>query len=307
MKSFPANDETTMTEIAETNLNLARGLPGAETLDVPSYLERLTTWAGLVRTKTERCLPMFHRSPSEFDNSVAKFRMMALVTVLQRDLGVRYDPACQEGSYCALDPRTLFIHGLLDGHGGTCVTMPILYIAIGRRLGYPLFLAQAREHYFVRWEEPGGERFNVEATTLGFTPRDDEHFRRWPKPIPDEEIRQGLFLRNLTPQEEDAAFYRERGQCWLDHLRTGPALEAFAEAGRLAPKLLGVQCAWAIATILHRAVEYFGRDMLLATRAADIRLPPSVEPWEPQFRPLAWSSCRGSLATISRGTCRRVP
>ena len=168
-----------------------------------------------------------------------------------RNLGVRYDPACQEGTYCALDPRTLFIHGLLDGHGGTCVTMPILYIAIGRRLGYPLWLVQAREHYFVRWDEPG-ERFNVEATTLGFTPRDDEHFRRWPKPIPDEEIRQGLFLCNLTPREEAAAFYRERGHCWLDHLRTGPALEAFAEAGRLAPKLLGVQCAWAIATILHR-------------------------------------------------------
>ncbi len=167
------------------------------------------------------------------------------------------------------------------------MTMPILYIAIGRRLGYPLWLVQAREHYFVRWDEPG-ERFNVEATTLGFTPRDDEHFRRWPKPIPDEEIRQGLFLCNLTPREEAAAFYRERGHCWLDHLRTGPALEAFAEAGRLAPKLLGVQCAWAIATILHRAVEYeFGREVLFATPPAEVRLAPSVEPWEPQFRPLA--------------------
>ena len=60
-----------------------------------------------------------------------------------------------------------------------------------------------------------------------------------------------------------------------------------AEAARLAPRLVGVQCSWAIATILHRAVEYFGRDVLFATRAADVRLPPSVEPWEPQFRPLA--------------------
>ena len=56
--------------------------------------------------------------------------------------------------------------------------MPILYIAIGRRLGYPLYLVQAREHFFgAGWEETGGERFNIEATTLGFTPRDDEHFR----------------------------------------------------------------------------------------------------------------------------------
>ena len=235
---------------------------------------------------------MFHRSPADFDDSLAKFQMMALVTVLQRDLGVRYDPACQEGPYCALDSRMLFIHGLLDGQGGTCVTMPVLYVAIGRRLGYPLFLVQAREHFFVRWEESGGERFNIEATTLGFTPRDDDHFRRWPKPIRDEDVRQGLFLRNLSPQEEAAAFLRERGQCWLDHLRTEAALKAFAEAALLYPRLPGLQFSWAVATVLHRAVEYWGREMLLATPASELRLPPSEQPWEPQVRPLALGQLR---------------
>ena len=146
---------------------------------------------------------------------------------------------------------------------------------------------QAREHFFVRWEETGGERFNIEATTLGFTSRDDDHFRHWPKPVRDEEVRQGLFLRNLSAQEELAAFLRERGQCWLDHLRTGPGLEAFAEAARLGPRLPGIQCAWAIASILHRAVERFGRDALFATPATAVQLPPSEQPWEPQVRPLA--------------------
>ncbi len=156
---FPANVDAKMSDIAETNLNLASGLPGAETLDVPRYLRQLDARARLVATRTKSWLPMFHRSPSEFDDSLAKFRMMALVTVLQRDLGVRYDPACQEGPYCALDSRTLFIRGLLDGRGGTCVTMPVLYVAVGRQLDYPLYLVQAREHFFVRWEEassPGG-------------------------------------------------------------------------------------------------------------------------------------------------------
>jgi len=139
-----------MTDIAQVNLETAGGLPTSEALDVPAYLQQLDVWAELVAAKTERWLPRFHRCPSEFDGSPGRFRMMALVTVLQRDLGVRYDPACQEGPYCALDPRTLFLHGLLDGNGGTCVTMPVLYVAIGRRLGYPLFLVQAREHFFVR-------------------------------------------------------------------------------------------------------------------------------------------------------------
>ena len=68
---------------------------------------------------------------------------------------------------------------------------------------------------------------------------------------------------------------------------TGPALEAFAEGVRMAPRLPGVQCSWAIASILHRAVEYFGRDALLAVRSADVQLPPSEQPWEVQVRPLA--------------------
>jgi hypothetical protein len=84
-----------------------------------------------------------------------------------------------------------------------------------------------------------------------------------------------------------AAFLRERGQSWLDHLRTGPALEAFAEGVRMAPRLPGVQRSWAIASILHRAVEYFGRDALLAAPSADVPLPPSEQPWELQVRPLA--------------------
>ncbi len=289
---FPANVDAKMSDIAETNLNLASGLPGAETLDVPRYLRQLDAWARLVATTTESWLPMFHRSPSEFDDSLAKFRMMALVTVLQRDLGVRYDPACLDGAYCALDPHTLFIHGLLDGRGGTCVTMPVLYVAVGRQLDYPLYLVQAREHIFVRWEEPGGERFNVEATTLGFTPRDDEHYRHWPRPIRDEDVRHGVFLRNLTPREEEAAFLRERGQCWLDHLWTEPAMRAFAEAARMHPRLPGVQCAWAIASVLDRAVKYFGREGLFATPAAEIQLPPSEQPWEPQVRPLALEQLR---------------
>ena len=275
-----------MTDIAQVNLELAKGLPSSETLDVAGYLQRLDDWAQIVATKTERYLPMFHRSPAKFDHSLGKFRMHALVTVLQRDLGVRYDPACQEGSYCALDPRTLFLHGLLDSHGGTCVTMPILYVAIGRRLEYPLFLVQAREHFFVRWEEPSGERFNVEATTLGFMPRDDDHFRRWPKPIRHEDVRLGLFLRNLEPHEERAAFLRERGQCWLDHLRTGPALEAFSEALSLRARLPGLDCAHAIATVLHHVVEEAGREAVLRMSLGELQLLLLDRHWELELRSL---------------------
>ena len=276
-----------MTDIAELNLKLARGLPGSEDLDVEQCLARLDTWSRLVAAKTDRCLPMFPSLAGGVRRFPAKFRMMALVTVLQRDLGVRYDPACQEGPYCALDPRTLFIHGLLDGQGGTCVTMPVLYVAIGRRLGYPLHLVHAREHFFVRWEEPRGERFNIEATTLGFTPRDDDHYRHWPKPIRDEEIRQGLVSAEPHPA---------RGACGLPPraraVLAGPPADrgspgSLCGSRATGPSVAGHPVRLAIASILDRAVKYSERDALLATAATDIQLPPTGQRWESQVRPLA--------------------
>ena len=71
-----------------------------------------------------------------------------LEQVLVEDLGIQYNPALAEylksgkapnhGVFSA-DSKNMFIHGLLDGsHYGTCASMPVLVVAVGRRLGYPL-------------------------------------------------------------------------------------------------------------------------------------------------------------------------
>ena len=119
-------------DIGELNLLVASGLPGAEDLDIGKCIEKLDTWAKLVRLNTDHWWPNFMRSPEEYEHSPGKFRMMCLVTMLQRYLGVRYYLPFNEGEYDGTDSRNLFIHGLLSGHGGTCVTMPILYVAVGR-------------------------------------------------------------------------------------------------------------------------------------------------------------------------------
>jgi len=43
-----------------------------------------------VRSQTEQHLSQFKENPARYDHSEAVFRMMWLVTVLQRDLGVHY-------------------------------------------------------------------------------------------------------------------------------------------------------------------------------------------------------------------------
>jgi hypothetical protein len=250
--------------MAAVNLRCAVGLPGAEDLDVGACLRKLDAWTDLVRINTQHWWPDFVRSPATYEHSPGRFRIMALVTVVQRDLGVRYNRSFSEGEYDARDARNLFLHGVLFGHGGTCVTMPVLYIAIGRALGYPLWLVQAKEHLFARWEEPSGERFNIECTCPGFAAPDDAYYHRRPKPLTAQDIASGQFLRSLSPRDELAVFLKERGQCLMDNLRLAESVEALYYANQLAPDLRGAECAWATATVLYRGVEEAKRRARLA-------------------------------------------
>ena len=91
------------------------------------------------------------------------------------------DPNCFDPDFS--DSRDLFIHGLVYGPGGTCIRCPSLYAAVGRRLGYPLKLVESKGHLFVRWDDPNGERLNIEATGQGLSCPADEHYRTWPVAI----------------------------------------------------------------------------------------------------------------------------
>ena len=113
--------------------------------------------------------------------------------------------------------------------------MPVLQLAIGRRLGYPLYLRKAHRHYYARWDEPGGESFNIECTT-GFAAPADEFYRQGRMECPDEEVEKGCYLRNLTPREELAEFLLERHNCLKDHMRLKSARSPVLRPPVVSPK-----------------------------------------------------------------------
>ena len=43
-----------------------------------------------------------------------------------------------------------FLQGIFLSEGGTCGSMPVLYAAIGRRLGYPIMLTATNSHLLAR-------------------------------------------------------------------------------------------------------------------------------------------------------------
>jgi len=233
-------------DIARMNLLCGGGLPGTEGVNVEANLAELDEMAVRVRSETARHLYRFQANPAEFESSEGFFRMLMLAVVLAEDFGVRYAPAkiatpveARIGDGFFADAQDVFLQGLAGPRRqGTCSSLPVLQVAVGRRLGYPLKLVTTKGHLFVRWEG-AQERFNIEAAGHGVNRFADDYYRHWPLEVsPAEEAAEG-YLKSLTPPEELAVFLSIRGMCLREAGRLPEAAEAFAAAARLAPACRG--------------------------------------------------------------------
>ena len=223
------------------NLLCGEGLNGSENLDVAAFVKRLDQMAEYVRAETAR--HNYKLREPEFRNSEGYFRMLYLFTVLQQDLHIHYNPdrITQIGEFepnqdFFADSRDVFIHGLIETNRlmGTCASLPVLYVAVGRRLGYPLKLVATKNHLFVRWEDRR-ERFNMDATGIGMSVFDDDHYRGWPFPVSAQEEKEFGYLKSMTPAEELRVFLCLRGHCLLVMGKLDEAVAAHEAALRFAP------------------------------------------------------------------------
>jgi hypothetical protein len=231
--------ELSRLDIAAVNLACAQGLPGAERIDVNRCLATIDYWTGTVKKWTDAAyFDYFLTNPAEFQHSEPRFRLMAMMTALGRHCGVKYDPSkIGAGPEVPFEFHEEFIHGIIQGSGGTCATLPVLSAAIGRRLGYPIRLAKTKQHLFGRWQEPhSNEYLNFEGAGAGFAFDPDDWYRKWPKPVTPDEEQAYCYLQSLTPRQELALFLGHRGWRWQDAYQFWNALEAFALAGELSPR-----------------------------------------------------------------------
>ena len=82
---------------------------------------------------------------------------------------------------------------------GNCVTMPTLFMIVGRGIGLHLTLTDAPLHMLVRYTHAGLPTLNVEATSGGGFARDEWY--REKLPMSDRAIQSGLYLRTHTDRE----------------------------------------------------------------------------------------------------------
>lgn len=211
-------------DIARMNLLCAKGLPGAEEMDVDHYLEILNHWTDHVRSETNRRFYIFKYNRKRFRNSEAYYRVLMLGTVLRQDFKIAYDqkiPQQRRGLKqlkTPIDPCNQYIHGLLGpSRLGSCASIPVLHIAVGRRLGYPLRLVRVPSHLFARWDD-GSERFNIEASNdVGLSSPKDEFYinesRKKGHWLINRDIDSGYFLGSLDTSGELGTFLHDRAVC----------------------------------------------------------------------------------------------
>lgn len=185
------------------------------------------------------------------------YQAIAMIQFVQTALRVQYNMEFAEGEYNAMDSRNLFLTGVLTGHGGTCVSLPILYAALGQRVGYPVAVAQTWEHFYCVCGD-GPNSFCFEAAGNGFEKLSHEHYRNFCRPVTSREEKSHGFLRRLSHRELIAQFASERSNCLEEQFRFDEALEANFLAVRVAPHIQQLSINHALTHYTRRLFHLIG-------------------------------------------------
>jgi regulator of sirC expression with transglutaminase-like and TPR domain len=129
----------------------------------------------------------------------------ATVATLNRlifgQLGIR-------GSSDLKDPCNLLPSRVLERKQGYCVGIAAIYLALAERLDLPIHAVATPSHVFLRFDD-GTTRINIETLQQGANIPDEQYVRE--QKIPQESIRRGVFLRNLTTDEFLAQVHNNLG------------------------------------------------------------------------------------------------
>lgn len=227
-------DKLARVDITRMNLLCATGLPNSENIRLNDHLQTLDRWAEVVKTAEEKYLPTFYRNPAKYENSLSKFKAITLVLTFKEDLKCGYNMelvrsgAMQDWRSIRFfkDSRDLFLHGLIERQKGTCASLPLLVVALGRRCGYPLYLVSSKGHLFSRWQDQR-ETFNIEASIRGVDIFPASYYLTYPHTFTEAERVDEKYLKTHTPIEELSLLMNMRAACFKANGRLTQAVEAY--------------------------------------------------------------------------------
>ena len=138
------------------------------------------------------------------------------------------------------DPEDLFLHSVMDRRQGYCLSLSILYLAIGERLGLPLYGVVVPGHFFVRYDD-GRLRFNIETTNKGGTATDDYYIEKFNVPKNGSTTLttggNAIYMVNLNKLQTLGCFFNNLGNVYNDIANYDQAMAALQCAVYINPML----------------------------------------------------------------------
>jgi hypothetical protein len=230
-------------DIARMNLICAEGLPNSGGIDIEQSLATIDRWAETTKQAERKYLPNYYKTPWKYENSVSKFKAITLALTVKEDLKCGYNmELVRSGAMSDMrstrffsDSRDLFLHGFIARKTGTCASLPVLIVALGRRCGYPLKLVSSKGHLFCRWED-GREIFNLEVSMQGVDIYPDSYYRTFPKAFTDAERLEEKYLKSFTAVEELSLFMSIRATFLRENGRFSDSVSAYEASLRGFPE-----------------------------------------------------------------------
>jgi tetratricopeptide (TPR) repeat protein len=130
------------------------------------------------------------------------------------------------------NPDDLFLHSVIDRKRGYCLSLSVLYLAIGERLGLPLYGVVVPGHFFVRYDD-GQIRFNIEATSKGGVASDEDYIKKFNVPKDNKTI----YITNLNKRQTLGCFFNNLGNVYNDVGNIDQAMAALQWAVYINPSL----------------------------------------------------------------------
>jgi regulator of sirC expression with transglutaminase-like and TPR domain len=149
------------------------------------------------------------------------------------------------------DPLGLEVsHKLLPNYlvtkKGNCVSMPLLFIILGQRLGLGMTAAVAPMHIFVKLRDDLGNQINLEATS-GANPARDVWIRQQ-IPMTDDAVANGVYLSPLSKKETVALMAETLIEYDMQQREYEKAIEASDLVLEYSPK--------AVDAMIHKGAAY---------------------------------------------------
>jgi len=162
------------------------------------------------------------------------------------------------------DPCNLLPSRVLERKQGYCVGIAALYLVLAEQLALPIYAVATPSHVFLRYDD-GTTRINIETLQGGANVPDEQYVRE--QKIPEESIRRGVFMRNLSTDEFLAQMHNNLGVVYSERKQYDLATNEYETALDLDARLPAALYNWGNDLLREReyrkAIRRFSKSLRL--------------------------------------------